>query len=110
MTRQFGQAWEAGMNERFGDRAKWAVHVPFALVLLVAAIGFLRIAMHAWREGSMLLSLALLLAAAARAFLPQEQVGLIAVRSRTVDLILYGGFGLVLLAVAVTIVGGPLDF
>ncbi|MCA1189168.1 MULTISPECIES: DUF3017 domain-containing protein [unclassified Saccharopolyspora] len=98
------------MNERFGDRAKWAVHVPFALVLLVAAIGFLRIAMHAWREGSMLLSLALLLAAAARAFLPQEQVGLIAVRSRTVDLILYGGFGLVLLAVAVTIVGGPLDF
>lgn len=98
-----------GFWDRLRD-SRLRVHVPFALVLLVGAVGFLRIAMHAWREGSAWLSLALLLAAGMRAVLSREQVGLLAVRSRTVDVLLYLGFGLVLLAVDLTIVGGPLAF
>lgn len=110
MTRHFGSAREVGMSERFSDRSRLWEHVPFAVVVLVTALGLLRIAMHAWREGSVWLSLALLLAAGMRAVLASDQVGLLAVRSRTVDMVLYGGFGLLLLAVALTIVGGPLAF
>ena len=62
------------------------------------------------RTRPILAAAALLLAAGMRAVLSREQVGLLAVRSRTVDVLLYLGFGLVLLAVDLTIVGGPLAF
>ncbi|GAA4835184.1 DUF3017 domain-containing protein [Saccharopolyspora rosea] len=96
------------MSERFGG-GRYSVHVPFGSVLLVVLIGFLRIAMQHWREGSVLLAAALLLAAVLRGLLPQERVGLLAIRSRAVDMVLYGVLGLVILAVAVTIRGGPFN-
>ncbi len=85
------------------------VHLPFSLVLFVAAIGFFRVSIRHWRDGAMLIGCALVLAAVLRAFLPDEKVGLLAIRSRTVDIVLYSGLGLLILWVAATIHGlfGP---
>jgi multisubunit Na+/H+ antiporter MnhB subunit len=85
------------------------VHLPFALVLTVALAGMVLVALQHWRRGAAVIGGALLLAAALRAVLPNERAGLIALRSRGVDVLLYGALGLVILVVALTIVGGPFD-
>lgn len=95
------------MIERFGERLRASVHVPFALVGLVVLLGLLRVVMDHWRQGTVLLGAALLLAAALRAFLSRERVGLLAIRSRAIDIGLYGGLGLLIIYVAMTIIGGP---
>jgi hypothetical protein len=89
-------------------RSRWWLHVPFGLVLAVVLIGFLRISQSHWREGSFLLGCAFLLAAVFRASLPTERVGLLAIRSRVVDGLLFGVLGLLIVGVALTITGGPL--
>ncbi|MBB5154884.1 DUF3017 domain-containing protein [Saccharopolyspora phatthalungensis] len=96
------------MSERFGGRSQLSVHVPFGLVLLIVLIGLLLVALGHWRRGSVLLGFALLLAAATRAVIPQERMGLLAIRSKAVDVLLYSGFALVIIAVAITIRGGLL--
>jgi hypothetical protein len=67
-----------------------------------------RISIYHWREGSAWIALAMLVAAALRAVLRPERVGLLAIRSRPIDTLVYGAFGAVLLYLALTIVGGPL--
>ncbi|NHD16733.1 MULTISPECIES: DUF3017 domain-containing protein [Actinopolyspora] len=95
------------MFDRFvGGRG--SVHLWFALVVLVALLGLLRVAMSHWRDGATLLGGAFLLAAVFRAGLSSERVGLLAIRSRPVDVVLYGALGAVIVFVAVTIKGGPL--
>jgi hypothetical protein len=88
-------------------RSRWWLQVPFGLVLMVALIGFLRVWLQHWREGSFLLGCAFLLAAAFRAVLASERVGMLAIRSRVVDVVLFGVLGLLIVAVAMTITGGP---
>lgn len=88
--------------------SRWWLQVPFGLVLLVVLIGFLRVWQQHWREGSFLLGCALLLAAVFRAVLSTERVGLLAIRSRVLDASLFGVLGLLIVAVAMTITGGPL--
>ncbi len=101
-TRRTG--WEsAGMNDRLRAKLPTSVHVPFALVAAVGLFGLMWIALRHWRIGSSLIGLALLLAAVLRLVLPSEQVGLLAIRSRGVDLLLYSCLGLMILAVALTI-------
>jgi hypothetical protein len=78
------------------------------VVLLVAAVGLLRVATAHWREGSVLLGGALLLAAVLRAVLPQHRAGLVAIRSRAVDVLSYTGLGLAVVLLAVTITRGSL--
>jgi hypothetical protein len=85
------------------------VHLPFALVLAVALAGMVLVALQHWRRGAAVIGGALLLAAALRAVLPNERAGLIALRSRGVDVLLHCALGLVILVVALTIVGGPFD-
>lgn len=82
--------------------------LAFGLVLAVVALGMARIAQYHWREGAVIIGGALLLAAGLRAVLPPERTGLLGVRRRAVDVLTYGGFGLLMLAVALTITGGPL--
>lgn len=84
-------------------------HLPLLLVLAVTAVGLIRIVMYNWREGTVLLGFALVLAAILRALLPAERIGMVAIRSRAVDVLLYGGLGLMMMAVSLTITGGPLD-
>jgi multisubunit Na+/H+ antiporter MnhB subunit len=67
------------------------------------------VALQHWRRGAAVIGGALLLAAALRAVLPNERAGLIALRGRGVDVLLYCALGLVILVVALTIVGGPFD-
>ena len=80
---------------------------PFMLVLAVVGVGLVRIAQYYWREGTVLLGGALLLAALLRALLPADRAGLVAVRGRGVDVFLYGCLGVAVMAVALTIQRGP---
>ena len=77
-------------------------------VLVVAAVGLLRVATANWREGAVLLGGSLLLAAVLRGVLPQERAGLVAIRSRAVDVLSYTGLGLAVVLLAVTITRGSL--
>jgi hypothetical protein len=79
-----------------------------AVVLGIAAIGLLRVASANWREGAVLLGGSLLVAAALRALLPPERAGLLAIRSRIVDLLSYSGLGLAVVLLALTITRGSL--
>ena len=83
------------------------VHLPFAAVLIVVAVGMLRIVMYHWREGTVLIGGSLLLAALLRVLISEDQIGLIALRSKVIDVFLYSGFGLVLILVAVTLTDTP---
>jgi len=80
-------------------------HLPFGLVMAVVLLGLLRIGMYHWRQGTVLIGAALIMAAALRALLRDDQAGLIAIRSRGVDVLTYGGFGVCVMAVALTIEG-----
>jgi hypothetical protein len=77
-------------------------------VLAVAAVGLLRIATAHWREGSVLLGGALLLAAVLRVVLPSDRAGLLAIRSKALDVLGYVGLGLAVVLLAVTITRGSL--
>ena len=71
----------------------------------IGLIGFLLVALQHWRRGTVVLGLALLVAAVLRAVIPQERTGLLNIRSRAVDILLYGGFGVVIISIAMTIRG-----
>lgn len=83
-------------------------HLPFALVMAIVAAGFVRIAQYHWREGTVLIAGALLVAAILRAVLSPEQAGLIVIRGRGVDVLSYTAFGVLILFVALTITRGPI--
>jgi Protein of unknown function (DUF3017) len=82
-------------------------HLPFTLVLLVTAVGILRMVLYHWRQGAALVGGALVLAALFRALLPTRRAGLLAVRGRPIDVLSYVGLGAFVLFVALTIQGGP---
>ena len=82
--------------------------IPLLLVLAVATVGLIRIVQYNWREGTTLIGMALVLAGALRALLPDGRIGLVAIRGRGMDVLLYGGLGLAVMAVSLTIQGGPL--
>lgn len=92
-----------------GARSRLAEHVPLAVVLALVAIGFAQITLYYWRQGTGFIGLALLVAAGLRAVLSEDRLGLLRIRSRSVDLACYGGLSLLILFVALTIEGGPLD-
>ena len=82
-------------------------HLAFALVLLVAAVGIVRIMEYHWRQGAALIGGTLVLASLFRALLPPRRAGLLAVRGRPIDVLSYAGLGAFVLFVALTIQGGP---
>ncbi|RJQ77066.1 DUF3017 domain-containing protein [Amycolatopsis panacis] len=96
-------------GERQRGGREWTVHVPFAAVLVLLLVAVERAFQYHWREGAVLVGVALLVAGVARAVLPVEKVGLLAIRSKTVDLVTYGLLCAAVLYIALTITGGPLD-
>jgi uncharacterized membrane protein YvlD (DUF360 family) len=90
-------------------RSRLPVHAPLAMVLLIAAAGMVRVLTQHWREGAVLLGGAMIAAAVLRALLPTERVGLLAVRSRPVDVLCYGAFGVVMSIIAVQITASLLN-
>ena len=92
-------------------RAPWSrlpAEWPMLLVLAIALVGLLRVATAHWREGSVLLGVALLLGALLRVVLPPDRAGLLAIRSWAVDVLSYAGLGVVVVLLAVTITRGSL--
>jgi hypothetical protein len=83
-------------------------HLPFGMVMAVVVFGLFRIVLYHWRQGTVLIGVALFLAAALRALLRDDQAGLIMIRGRGVDVLTYSAFGACMIFVAMTIEGGPL--
>jgi hypothetical protein len=92
-----------------GARSRLPVHAPFLAVVAVVVVGLVRVLTQHWREGAALLGGALLLAAVLRAVLAPERVGLLAIRSRPVDVLVYLAFGGALVVLALTIVKASSD-
>ena len=90
------------------QRTSLRPQLGFGLIMLVVAAGMVRITQYHWREGTVIIGAALLLAAALRAMLQPEWMGLLGIRRRSLDVLTYTMFGLLMLAVALTITGGPL--
>jgi hypothetical protein len=79
------------------------VWAPTALVLLIAGAGMARVLMEHWRQGGVLLGGALIVAAVLRGALRPEHAGLLAIRSRALDVLGYGLLGAAMVFLAVTI-------
>jgi uncharacterized membrane protein YvlD (DUF360 family) len=90
-------------------RSRLPVHAPLTFVLLIAGAGMVRTLTQHWREGAVLLGGALIVAAVLRVLLPTDRVGLLAIRSRPVDVLCYGGLGVVISALAMTITASLLN-
>lgn len=93
-------------------RYRWVdpTQLPILAVLLIAAVGVARVATANWREGSVLLGGSLLVAAVLRILLPEDRVGLLAIRTRPVDVLCYAALGMIVVGLAVTITRNPLTF
>jgi hypothetical protein len=90
------------------SRLRLPAETPAAVVLAIAAIGLLRVATANWREGAVLLGGSLLVAAVLRAVLPLDRAGMLAIRSRVIDVLSYTGLGLAVVLLALTITRGSL--
>lgn len=80
--------------------------LPLAAALAIVAGGLLTVASGSWRRGLVIMGSALVFAAVLRMVLPARDVGFLAVRSQTTDVVLTLATGSVLIAVALTIPAG----
>lgn len=76
---------------------------PIALILTCVAISIGVVMANHFRRGSVLLAASVLLAMGLRLVLPARQAGLLAVRSRLLDVIALGGLGGGLLVLALVV-------
>ena len=76
---------------------------PLALVLLGLVAGLVVLSFYDFRAGSIILGIAIIFGAALRLVLPRDRAGLLAIRSRPVDLVTMFGLGIALTTVAVLI-------
>ncbi|MDN5861543.1 MAG: DUF3017 domain-containing protein [Pseudonocardia sp.] len=92
------------MPRRLADlRSRLPVHLPIGVVALIVAIGMVRVLTQHWRQGAVLIGGAMLAAALFRAVVPDDRIGLLAVRGRSLDVLCYATFATVLIVVAVLI-------
>lgn len=82
-----------------GRLSRFARQWPGLLVLLVVTVGVAAALDHHWRKGVYVVGAGLAVACVLRAVLPAPRVGMLAVRSRRVDVLQTGvvGVGLLLL-------------
>lgn len=74
--------------------------LPFAAVLVVGGAGLGVAAAGAWRPGAVVMGAGVLLAGVLRLVLPARRAGLLAVRSRRLDVTLLLGLGAALVVLA----------
>ncbi len=72
---------------------------PLAIVLAGVALGLVVVAAGHWRTGNTVIGLAMTTGGVLR-LMPQQRVGLLAVRSRTLDTIVLLGLGIGVIALA----------
>ena len=103
MTDEPAEAPAGREDESLAQRAvdQW----PLALVLILVAGGLVVIAFGAFRAGSVIVAAALVFAAFLRAFLPEEVVGMLAIRRRTTDVATMALLGIALAVVAFLVPG-----
>lgn len=84
-----------------------AVRLPrqaaFALVWFVVLVGMTLIATEYWRRGLTIVGAAAVLAAMLRLVLPARSAGWLVVRSRTIDVLIFGFLGVALAATAIAV-------
>lgn len=76
---------------------------PLALVLIGAGVGLLVLAFGDFKRGSLILGCSVIFAGALRTVLTQERAGLLAIRSRSIDLLTVYGFGIALTTLALIV-------
>ncbi len=86
---------------------RWWRQWPIALVLVGVAASLIVVALDHFRIGSLTLAGSLVLAFVLRLVLPSTQAGMLAVRSRTVDLVVLGSLAVVLAVFALWVPPPP---
>ena len=76
--------------------------LPLLAAILVVGAGLVLVTFGEWRRGLVIIGTALVGAALLRLLLPVRRVGLLAVRSRTIDVLLMGSTGLALTVLTLT--------
>lgn len=79
---------------RRSSRRNWLAQWPITLVLIGVAVAMVMIGLDAFRRGCVVLSASVLLAAFLRLMLPEDDAGLLVVRSRKVDVAILAVLGL----------------
>jgi len=74
----------------------WWRQWPITIVLAGVGVALILVAFDYFRRGAVVLAGSVLLAAFLRLLLPEREAGLLAVRSRRVDVVILGTFGLLL--------------
>ena len=77
--------------------------LPLLVVLALVGAGLLFVGIGHWRQGLVVIGLALAGGGVLRLLLPVRRAGFLAVRSRPVDFVLMAGTGLVLAVIALMI-------
>ena len=75
---------------------------PLLAALVSVAAGLLLVTLGYWRRGLVVIGLALMGTAVLRLLLPLRRVGLLAVRSRWVDVLMLAGTGLAITVLTLT--------
>jgi len=77
----------------------------FAIVLIICAagVGATAIEPSHWLRGVLIIAVGLAVGAVARVLLPESQLGLLAVRGRTIDALCLGGLAVLIVTVGVLI-------
>lgn len=75
-------------------RSRWLAQWPITLVLIGVGIAMLMIGLDYFRRGCVVLSASVLLAAFLRLMLPEGEAGMLAVRSRKIDVAILAVLGL----------------
>ncbi|WP_235660340.1 DUF3017 domain-containing protein [Mycolicibacterium gilvum] len=76
---------------------------PILVVGLFLAGAFVLVAAGYWRRGALVMAIGVAVAAALRTALPEDRVGLLAVRTRTVDIVTTASVSAAMLYIAWTI-------
>jgi len=85
-----GMSAELGRRRRRAPRGgagapNWLARLPYLIVLSGVGIGLVLCFFNYFRKGSVLIAAALLIGALLRLVLPEAQLGMLAVRSRSID-------------------------
>lgn len=81
-------------------RRRWWSQWPITVVLLGVVAALTIVALDHFRIGSLVLAASLVLAFVLRLVLPQDRVGMLAVRSKRVDLVVLGSLAAALVVFA----------